>query len=464
MRLTRIPWDPARRARSRPSSIHTARVLAALPVTLLAALPLAAQEHPGAHGAPAAADTLAAHTATTHDMWMWPVGGGWSVMAMGQAFPIVSFGAPGEAGSPLHDTAFYLTQPAFMANLESPGSRWTLRTTLNVEGVTQPDGTYTFGGWGEGFIDKRHPHTLLHELMLSWNLWGAPGGALSLSAGKGFAPYGTDDPMSRPVVKFPTNHHLSQILERWTVNGAYVHRSGLSLEAGWFGGAEPDGPYDFSNIESFGDSWSVRVAQRLGEGFGPLAAWEISASYGRVAHGDDPATHLVNAAIRHDGVHDFGRLYLLAEASRSDPDDEGKGFYSVLGEARVELGEAGRHQPYVRFEYATRPEFERLGPPGSTDFFRYDHHEESTDRATRWLIASFGYGADLTGLPVSLRPFVEAQYHRVRAERGAVEPDALFGTTDFWAVTAGFRIFFGGGPMRMGSYGVLDPMSGAMRM
>ena len=48
-------------------------------------------------------------------------------------------------------------------------------------------------------------------------------------------PSSTDDPMARPAVKYPTNHHLSQILERWTVNGAYVTRA-WSVEAGVFGG------------------------------------------------------------------------------------------------------------------------------------------------------------------------------------------------------------------------------------
>jgi hypothetical protein len=39
----------------------------------------------------------------------------------------------------------------------------------------------------------------------------------------------------------------------------------------------------------------------------------------------------------------------------------------------------------------------------------------------------------------------------------------LFGGTGFWAFSAGMRIFLGGGPMRMGTYGVLDPMTDAMR-
>ena len=34
------------------------------------------------------------------------------------------------------------------------------------EGITQPEGELTFGGWGEGYEDKRHPHTLVHEQLL----------------------------------------------------------------------------------------------------------------------------------------------------------------------------------------------------------------------------------------------------------------------------------------------------------
>ena len=302
--------------------------------------------------------------------------------------------------------------------------------------------------------------------MLSLNLWDAPGGAFSLSAGKGFAPYGTDDPMSRPVLKYPTNHHLSQILERWTVNGVYLHRSGLSLEAGIFGGSEPEGPYDLSNIESFGDSWSARVTQRFGDGFGPFAPWEVSASYGRVeeAHdGEKEATHLVNGAIRHQQPYGFGNLYALVEASRSEPDGADEGYYSLLGETRLELGGDRRHQPYYRVEYATRPEYHREGALGSDEFFLYDHDDGHTDGATRWLINSVGYAYELTGYPFSARPFVELQHNRVWEERGSADPEALFGKDSFWSFSAGFRIFLGGGPMRMGSYGVLDPMSAAMR-
>jgi hypothetical protein len=400
-----------------------------------------------------------------HRMLMAPLAGGWSVMGMAQGYPTATAGEPLRDASPLRDTETYLTQPAVMLNVAAPGQRLVLRATLNLEGETQPEGEYSFGGWGEGFIDKRHPHTFLHEAVASVNAWNAPGGAFSLSAGRGFAPYGTDDPMSRPAVKYPTNHHLSQVLERWTVNAAYLHRSGLSIEAGVFGGAEPASPSDLRNIRSFGDSWSARITQRLGRGFGPFAAWEASASYARVEeahHETKGVTHLVNAAIRHDRDYGFGRVYALLEGSRSEPGGEAEGYHSLLAETQLGVGRGSRHQPYYRVELATRPEYERHGAPGTDGFFRYDHDAHPVG-ATRWLVQTVGYGLSATGYPASLRPFVELQHNRVWNERGGVDPGALFGRESFWSASAGVRVLIGGGPMRMGSYGVLDPMAAAMR-
>lgn len=392
-----------------------------------------------------------------HDMFRAELGGGWSLLGMAQVFPILTNGIEGD-GSDDRVTEFYLTQPAVMFNIESPRSAVSLRTTLNFEGLTQENGELTYGGWGEGFIDKRHPHTLLHEAMLSVNLWDAGDVAASISAGKGFAPYGTGDPMARPGVKYPTNHHLSQVLERWTVNGVVLWR-GWSLEAGLFGGGEPEGPYDLSNIESFGDSWSLRTAQRFGAGFGPGAEWEVSASYASVReehHGVGEITILRNVALRHAGARPWGGLYGLVELSDSE-DEDGEGFFSALAEARAAIG---AHQPYARVELATRPEYARLG--NGDDFFRYDHDAHAIG-ATRWLIPVIGYGYTASSYPVSARPFVEAQYNRVSAERGGIQPAALFGTDRFWSLSLGVRMFFGGDPMRMGSYGVLDPMTGMAR-
>ncbi len=403
-------------------------------------------------------ESAAAASGAQHEMWMRAVGGGWQLMGMGQLFPIVTIGSPFDRETPLHRTEWSVTQPAAMLNLESPGGRVTLRTTLNFEGITLRDGELNLGGWGEGFIDSRHPHTLLHEAMLSLNLWDVAGGAFSLSAGKGFAPYGTDDPMARPVLKYPTNHHLSQILERWTVNGIYLLR-GWSLEAGIFGGSEPTSPYDLSNIRSFPDSWSTRVTRRFGDGFGPLAPWEVSASYARVNHAHDTlrdTVTLINAAVRHARRYAVGDLYGLVEASRSRHTRAASDF-SLLAETQLTRG---RHQPYYRVEYATRPEFSRDGVAGEDEFFRYDYRRHPIG-GTRWRIHSLGYGYQLGGSSVSGRPFVELQHHRIWWDRGfgSLAPERLFRTNSVWSLSAGMRLYFGGGPMRMGSYGILDPMS-----
>lgn len=389
------------------------------------------------------------------DMRSLSLGRGWHLTGMAQAYPIVTVGAPGHEASPLHETGWYLTQPAIMTHLDGLDQRLVLHTTLNFEALTQENGELSFGGWGEGFIDKRHPHTLVHELMLSFNLLDVGGSRFSLSAGKGFAPFGTPDPMSRPGLKYPTNHHLSQILERWTLNAVW-QRSRWSVEAGLFGGEEPEGPYDLSNIESFGDSWSVRVARRWGRGSGPTSEWEASASLASVteiAHTtSQETTWLWNAALRPSLTLGDAHLYGLLEASASYLVDH-EDFFSVLAEARYD---GGGHQPYARIEYASRPEYEREGTSGDA-FFRYHDHEDPLG-STRWLITTAAYAYELTPAPWSIRPFVEVQYHQVRGDRGTVSATDLYGTTSFWALSAGARIFLIGGPMRMGSYGVLDPM------
>ncbi|HEX9106440.1 MAG TPA: hypothetical protein VF832_04420, partial [Longimicrobiales bacterium] len=117
------------------------------------------------------------------------------------------------ARSGLAYTEGYLTQPAVMAHARVLGGHLQGTGTLDLEGLTLKRGELTPGAWGEGYVDRRHPHTYVHELMAS-GVAGAGAVEASLSVGKGFAPFGTDDPMVRPFVKYPVNHHLSQILER----------------------------------------------------------------------------------------------------------------------------------------------------------------------------------------------------------------------------------------------------------
>ena len=456
---------------------HPLARIAALALLALVAVPGRASAQHGGHAGHAAPDTVLApapersppaDAAASDDhaqMWMRALGGGWQATGMAQAFPALTAGSVWRDGSLLGPSGAYLTQPVIMIDVGSPDARTVLRTTLDFEAWTQPDGELTFGGWGEGFLDSRHPHTVLHEAMLAANWWDVAGGALSVSAGKGFAPYGTDDPMSRPALKYPTNHHLSQLLERWTANAAYL-RDGWSVEAGLFAAAEPVDPYDLGNTRGFGESWSARLTKRIG-GVSELptaAPWELSASVARLneQHEDAGArTTLWNAAARHDRRYGATDVYALLEASRSDP-QHGDGYFSILGEGQLTLGARAAHRPYARVEYATRPEYEREGPPDTPGFFRYDHDAHAVG-ATRWLITTVGYGYDVDAGRVSVRPFAELQHFRVRAERGGIEPAALYGRDGFWGLSAGARVFFGGGPMRMGAYGALDPMAGMLR-
>lgn len=399
---------------------------------------------------------LAAQMSHDHEMFTTTFSSGWRISGMAQLFPIFTGARSSSGDTPIDQSDAYLTQGAAMINLESPSRRLVLRVTPNVEGLTQEDGELTLGGWGEGFIDSRHPHTLVHEAMVSLNFFDGEGGGFSVSAGKGFAPYGTDDPMSRPSVKYPTNHHLSQILERFTLNAVWM-KGPWGVEAGLFGGAEPDGPYDFSNIDSFGDSFSTRLSRR----FSPRAMgeWdaELSASYGRVSEsheGEDAhIMQLYNGALRLDVPTETGALYALAEYSWSDPDED-EGYWSLLTEAQWSTG---RHTPYLRWERAIRPEFPRDDVAGD-DFFRYDHDAEPLG-ASAWSILSLGYGYTATRGAVSVRPFVEGQIASAAGERGGFSAEEILGSDRFSVLTVGLRIFFGGDPMRMGSYGVRDPIT-----
>jgi len=387
---------------------------------------------------------------------------GWRLSAMAQAFPLYTLGVGGFGEGPYESGDAYLTQAAAMLRLTSPEGRWTLRVTPNFEAWTIGDGEVTPGAWGEGYLDRRHPHNLLHEAMLSWS---HPELGLSLSAGKGFALYGTPDPMSRPGAKYPTNHHLSQILERWVVSAAW-QGARWSLEAGVFGGTEPKDPYDFGNITSFGDSWSARFGYRFEEGV------RATVSYGNVLEPPEPQNpipgvppepqgshprgrgHLVNVSVGQDARIGAGRLEWMAEASRETHGGADYSFWALLGEARLDTGSS---LPYLRVEYATRPEFARFGQPGSEDFYRYGFDDEAIG-ANRWLVATVGYAHRVRTGEFQFRPFVEGQGIRIEEDWGGFPPAELFGSDRGWVLNLGMKIYWGGDPMPMGSYGVLAPM------
>jgi hypothetical protein len=344
-----------------------------------------------------------------------------------------------------------LSQPAIMAHAGALSNRLQLLATVNLEGLTIPNGELTPGAWGEGFIDRRHPHTYLHELVLSVDdlLGGVDGGArFSLSAGKGFPPFGTDDPMVRPVVRYPVNHHLAQILERAVaiIGG----RAGpVAVEAGLFNGDEPERPGQWPKVGRFGDSWSGRLTLL------PVGGLELQGSYARVHSPEHRAgagtdQHKLSVSGRWDGHVRGYPVYGLVEWARTSEADGFFVFRSFLAEG---AWSAGRSRLHYRFERTERPEEER-----TLDLFRSvrPHFENSIHGTTRWTIQTLGYELRLKEpiAWVGALPFVEVSYGRMADVGGGLFDVALFyGRSSFWSLSLGVRLKPGMRMHRMGRYG-----------
>ena len=369
-----------------------------------------------------------------------------------QAVVVMTHTAPAIAGETLTETV--LTQPVLSAALRAWGGRLELRGMANLEGLTLEGGELNPGAWGEGFVDRRHPHTLLHEVVGTVQLERGPAAA-SLTVGKGFAPYGTDDPMARPFVKFPVNHHLAQIPERALVIGA-VRYGPAALEAGLFNGDEPEGPYDMPALSRLGDSWAARATVWPGAGV------ELSASHAWLnspehVGGAGLDRRLWSAAVRWARGAGPRRLYALAEWARGDELHLGErrfGFESVLVEGSVAVNGL---TAALRLERTTRPEEERLADPFRTP---RPHADFNILGQTRWTIATLRLEAG-PGQVAGLRalPFVEAAYLRpTQAARPSLfVPGEFYGAERLWSVAAGVRLDAGSGHGRMGRYGAALP-------
>ena len=371
---------------------------------------------------------------------------------MARAVPTLTDASPRPGGGSL--TEARVLQPIAMA-MVTVGQPWRLRGTLDLEGLTMPGGELAPGTWGEGYVDRRHPHTYVHEL-LAWNRdvfgTGARGWAMSLTAGKGFAPFGTDDPMVRPFVRYPVNHHWSQILERAMVaTGARV--GPVALEAALFNGDEPEKPSQWPNWERFGDSWSVR-------GFvWPVRGLELQASYADVASPEHrPGAGLdqykLSASARWERAIGSVQTYALGEWARTEEAGGVFEYQSVLAEGAAGMG---RHRVSYRFERTERPEEERL----FEDPFRSvrPHLDDNIVGQTRWTLHTVNYTVrfDLAGGALAAAPFVEVTLGNMSEVGDALfDPASFYGSTDVRTLSVGVRLDLGGTMRRMGRYGVID--------
>ena len=384
-----------------------------------------------------------------------PAPGRWSVAVGAWAVPLVTHASPAVAGEA--KTEAYLSQPVVMAHAASPGGGLSLLGTLNLEGLTLRRGELSAGIWGEGYVDRRHPHTYLHELVATARpLGGGSGEAeVTLTAGRGFAPFGTDDPMARPLAKFPANHHLSHVLERWMVVAA-ARFGAAGVEAGAFAGNEPTGAGDVSGLERFGDSWAGRVTLR------PVAELELQGSHARVASPDFPpaaesAHRKWSASARWEREWEGGeRGYALLEWAWTGEYFSGErahDFRTVLAEAAVRRGV---WEVAGRWERTTRPEEERLSDPFRTPVPHVDVHLLGI---TRWSIYSVRAELASAAGPLRVRPFAEVARARVRPvlANQFFDPAAHFGDDAIWGLSVGARLEAGTPHRRMGRYGAALP-------
>ena len=323
-----------------------------------------------------------------------------------------------------------------------------LQGTLSLEGLTMRDGQVTPGAWGEGYIDSRHPHTWVHELVVSLgDPISLPVVRWSLSAGKGFAAYGSDDPMGRPPMLFPANHHWSQVLERAMVTGA-VRAGPVTLEGSLFNGDEPEDPGQWPDFSRFGDSWSLR-------GMLAVRGVELQLSRARVKSPEHRQgaglEHLMwHGSARLDRDARAGRVYALVELARVDEEGAFE-FGTALAEAQLV---AGAHRPYLRFERTERPEETRA----LEDPFRgvRPHNENSNLGTTRWTTYTAGYGRRLPWRlgPARFEAIGEIMYAHVTRVTGIVfDPEPFYGGNDLWTLSVGLRIGAGAPMPRMGRYG-----------
>lgn len=368
---------------------------------------------------------------------------------MAQAIPLVTRANPSAGGISRAEGA--LTQTVLMARASGWNGAITADAALNAEGITMPGGELNTGAYGEGFVDRRHPHTYVHELILTARRNMGPI-AVSASAGRGFAPFGTDDPMMRPLVKYPVNHHLAQILERGVAIGA-VRFGVAALEASTFAGDEPASPSSLPTLRRFGDSWSVRGT------LAPRPGSELQTSYARVASPEEPGGFGLDQRKRSASarvISSDGERYALVEWARTIDRDHSRqqdvfAYESSLAEAAVLVKAIGIA---IRLEQTERPEEDRLDDPSRTP---RPGSDLSINGITRWRIATLHVAApSVTWGTVTGFPFVEAALLAAapRDDRAFFTPVRLYGTTRFTMLSFGWRLRAGGVHARMGRYGV----------
>ncbi|MEO7997445.1 MAG: hypothetical protein ABI852_08375 [Gemmatimonadaceae bacterium] len=389
------------------------------------------------------------------------------------ATTVVTRAAPAYDGRTF--TELQLVQPNLSIAMTKRGfSFWGV---LNAEGYTLKRGELNAGIAGEGYVDRRHPHTLVHEAMLVWQPFRVSTSpqttfAVSAAAGKGFVPFGSDDPMMRPLEKYPVNHHHAQIIERiQTVITGRISRGArfVAIEGASFNGDEPAGPFHGPRWERFGDSWTFRATAQ------PLRGVELSASRANVRSPElqqggafDHHQHHASLRIDRPASTNGAMRYVLAEWARTDEITNGKTAFRY-GSALIEGAYGWRGvQTAVRVEQTDRGEQMRLLDPFRAPLGHVDFQNLGV---TRWQVTTVALSAPNMKWrsvfdKVRVAPFVElARAAPTPRRRPTVfEPADFYGASTLWSLSLGFRLHAGSMRLRMGRYGVMSdqPMNEKM--
>src|SRR5688572_12923637 len=360
------------------------------------------------------------------------------------AILLATAAVPGVGGRTLFEG--YITQPMATASSPFAGGKLVADLMLNFEGLTLKRGELNAGMHGEGYVDRRHPHTWLHEAVVT-GFAGRGATRFSITIGKGFVPFGTDDPMSRGFVKYPVNHHLAQLLERAGVFAAAALGPAV-LEVASFNGDEPTSPSDAPDWEHIGDSWSVRATVRDTRGI------EIQASLAdvespEISQGGGLDHRKLSASARYERR----RCYGLVEWARTSERDQGReafAFSSMLAEGSVALGSA---RLGLRAERSERGEEERLTNPFRTPS---PHSDLNILGRTRWDVLSASISRPISSGRGTLIPFIEVSTQRPKTmDTPAIfDPEGFYGAARLWSFSAGLRAGIGKHHNRMGRYGV----------
>lgn len=377
----------------------------------------------------------------------------WRTMVGASAIGVWTCSMPGPFGKTYQETV--VTQPVVMGKVSSPGGSAFGSLMLDFEGLTLSHGELNTGAFGEGYFDRRHPHTYLHEAIVGIRERVARTD-FSISAGKGFAPFGSDDPMVRSFVAFPVNHHLSQVLERVLVAAA-ARRGPVAVELGTFNGDEPVSPGSVPNFRRFGDSWSTRVT------IDPRLGTELSASYASVKspefHGggglDQRKWHasaraeFPNSAARRC---DCSSRVLIEWARTSDLEDGAEVFVwsSLLAES---VSSYRSTDLAIRLERSDRPEEKRTSDPFRSPRPPVDLGIEGM---TRWSSMSAQLAHTFRGRDhFTITPLVELEVMQPRAlfPNAIFRPSVFYGRSTLSMLSIGARLAVGHSHTRMGRYG-----------